>query len=67
MDNLIEALTILRKYENPACPTHCSHGKLWVNVSPAEVTPEDLARLKELAFHVDSEAEGFYSFFFGSC
>lgn len=65
MDDLIEALTILRKYANPDCPTQCEHDVLFVNVSPLGVSAADLARLKELNF-IQGEDE-FYSSRFGSC
>jgi len=65
MDDLIEALTIMRKYANPEFPTHCEHDVLYVNVSPAVISAADLARLKELHFNQDED--GFYSSYFGSC
>jgi hypothetical protein len=67
MDDLIEALTILRKYANPAYPTHCEHDTLFVNVDPNLVSPEDTQRLDELGFSPDSDGAGFTSFKFGSC
>lgn len=67
MDGLIEALTILRKYANPEFPTNCTHDLLWVDVSPALVSPEDTTRLKRLHFEPDDDRAGFYSTFFGSC
>jgi hypothetical protein len=67
MDDLIEALTILRKYDNRRNPTNCEHDVLWVNVDPALVSPEDLTRLRELHFDPDANSEGFMSFYFGSC
>lgn len=67
MDDLIEALTIMRRYDNPGIPTNCTHDMLWVAVSPRLVSQQDLARLAELHFHPDEEGIGFYSGFFGSC
>jgi hypothetical protein len=66
MDDLIEALTIMRRYANPEQPTNCTHDVLWVDVSPALVSPEDLARLKELHFE-PFDTGGFMSLYFGSC
>lgn len=66
MDELIQALQILRKYGNPPFPTHCEHDVLHVAVSPEGVSEEDLAALEELHFTPD-DYEGFYSFYFGSC
>jgi hypothetical protein len=67
MDDLIEALTIMRKYGNPQFPTNCEHGELSVIVHPGLVSPGDLARLKELWFTPDSSGVAFTSSFFGSC
>jgi hypothetical protein len=68
MDALIEALTILRKYANPQFPTHCEHDMMYVDVDPALVSPEDLARLRELYFAPDSDDGSlFASSYFGSC
>ncbi len=67
MDDLIEALTILRKYGNPGCPTHCEHDVLYVMVDPALVSKEDKKRLKELGLTPDSDfGNCFSSFKFGS-
>lgn len=67
MDDLIEALILLRKYDCRQNPTQCEHGVLWVNVDPGPVSPADLARLAELSFRPDANAEGFTSYQFGSC
>jgi hypothetical protein len=67
MDALIEALTIMRKYANPQFPTNCAHDVLWVDVNPGLVSPQDLARLKELYFTPDNDGLGFSSSYFGSC
>jgi len=67
MDDLIEALTLLRKYASPPYPTNCGHDTLWVHVNPELVSPEDVARLDELGFFPDGDGEGFMSFRFGSC
>jgi len=67
VDDLIEALTIMRKYGNPPVPTNCSHDLLWVAVDPDLVSPEDLTRLEELHFKPDEDRMGFYSYYFGSC
>jgi hypothetical protein len=66
MDDLIEGLTILRKYDNPAYPTHCEHDVLLVCVDPEKVSDDDKARLDELGFIPGSD-ECFRSFRFGSC
>lgn len=66
MDDLIEALRIMRKYANPAQPLNCSHDVLWVNVSSEVMSAEDLDRLRELHFEPDNYG-GFTSLYFGSC
>lgn len=65
LDELIEALTIFRKYGNPSCPTHCEHDELRVMVEYKEVSVEDRCRLLEL--HFDEDENGmFVSRYFGS-
>ena len=65
MNDLIEALKIFAKYGDPYSPTHCEHDELMVMIDPADVSPEDLARLDDLGFE-PNEYETFSSFRFGS-
>lgn len=65
MDQLIEALTILRKYGNPTSPTWCEHDALHVCISPSNVLEEDKDKLKELGF-IPTREDDFQSFRFGS-
>lgn len=65
MKDLIEALQIFLKYENPEYPTNCSHDELFVNINPDLVSQEDKNKLKELGF--DPCENGFHSYKFGSC
>jgi hypothetical protein len=71
MNNLIQALQILSKYGNPKRPTHCEHDELTINpeISPINVSDEDIERLDELGFFVtvDDGEELFKSYRFGSC
>ena len=70
MDDLIEALTILRKYGNPYAPTACERDELWVYIKPELVSATDRARLEELSFRVPTDypqPQAFRSFRFGSC
>ncbi len=69
MNDLIEALQILAKYTSDSTPTHCEHDVLMVNVDPADVSAEEIARLDELGF-IATKQDGdpaFISFRFGSC
>lgn len=68
MGDLIAALTIFAKYQEPTrWPTICSHDKLAiVGVGLAEVSDQDAARLEELGFVWDEEDEVWASFRFGS-
>ena len=71
MNDLIEALTILRKYHNGTDgPTHCEHDELRVfGIDTESVSLDDRARLGQLGFFQD-ESEGgpcFSSYRFGSC
>lgn len=69
MDDLIEALQILRKYGNPKYPTHCEHDVLTIcGIDPNDVSEEDKKVLDEKGFFVSDEYgdECFQSFRFGS-
>lgn len=64
--DLIEALTIFRKYApQTANPTHCEHDTLMV-CAPKDVSPGDEARLDELGFHWSDSYGSWVSFRFGS-
>ena len=68
MDDLIEALTIFRKYGNPHSPTHCEHDELTIcSVEADKVSDEDTKRLNELGFQCFGGDDHFMSFRFGSC
>ncbi len=69
MDDLIEALQILRKYGNLPNPTHCEHDTMSIaEISPSDVSQEDTITLERLGFFVNDEygEELFTSFKFGS-
>ena len=69
MDDLIKALTILRKYGNPDYPTHCEHDIMTIcGIDPGVVSDDDKATLDGLGFFVGSEfgESQFHSFKFGS-
>ncbi len=66
MDDLIEALTIFRKYSSERWPTRCSRDRLVVcAVSRENVSEEDIERLEVLDFIWDDREDGFVSFRFG--
>ena len=67
MDNLIEALQIMRKYANPKFPTHCEHDVMYVAVNPDLVSDDDLVKLAELGFEEEPGSDMFHSTLFGSC
>lgn len=65
LTELIEALTIFRKYGDPDYPTHCEHDEMTiVGIEPEDVSDEDKAQLERLGFFVGDEY--FMSFKFGS-
>lgn len=65
MKDLIEALTILLKYGNPAYPTCCEHDVLHVvGIDPETVSANDREKLGALGFDVDDGH--FVSMRFGS-
>lgn len=66
MDDLIKALTILRKYGNPDYPTHCEHDELLVLIDPSKVSDEDVQELEKLGFHEENSQDCFVSYKFGS-
>lgn len=67
MDDLIEALQILRKYGNPEYPTNCAHDELFVHIEPEKVSEEDKKRLDTLGFTPSSDCyDSFSSYKFGS-
>ena len=67
MEDLIKALQILLKYDNPTHPTHCEHDILNVDISADNVSEEDIKKLDDLGFFVDEEDNTFSSYKFGSC
>ena len=70
MDDLIEALTIMRKHvpADRGWPTNCVHEELWVyGPSPVDMPKSAVVRLEELSFTWDDECEGWFSLRFGSC
>lgn len=64
-DNLIKALTLLRKGASGPYPTHCEHDELWVLADEEKFSVEEIAQLDEWGFFVDDEG-GFRSYRFGS-
>lgn len=67
MDDLIEALTLLRQYDNPKFPTNCEHDVLYVAINPELVTDGDKETLERLGFFPAADGFGFMSYLFGSC
>ena len=70
MDELVEALQIFLKYDNPKYPTHCKHDVLYVFVNANLVSEDDIKKLDELGFIVQKGEYGdddcFISFRYGS-
>jgi hypothetical protein len=70
LQDLIEALTILKKYGDARAPTHCEHDVFRVSgicVAEDAVAADDAKRLNELGFHWDDDFLCWYSYRFGSC
>jgi hypothetical protein len=65
MDDLIEALTIFRKYTDAHAPLCCEHDELFVLVDVDKVLPKDRVRLEQLSFTPNDNGT-FSSFRFGS-
>lgn len=66
MEQLIEALQIFLKYDNPTWPTHCEHEILYIIGDYSAMSTEDKAKLEELGFHWDAAMDGWASFKYGS-
>ena len=67
MDDLIEALTILKKHmEETRWPTNCDHDILMVMCQKQDLPEEDVNRLKGLGFNWNDGCECWASFRFGS-
>jgi hypothetical protein len=67
MKDLIEALSIFLKYEDPHTPTCCEHDVLFVQGSaPCDMQPKDAAQLEALSFSYQADLPAWRSFRFGS-
>lgn len=68
MDDLIAALTIFAKYQEPTrCPTHCEHDTLMiVGVTANQMSEEDVTAVKALGFFWSESDDAWISFRFGS-
>ncbi len=70
MDDLIEALTIFRKYTDGTkkrCSC-CIHDVFIIHIDPGKVSKADKKRLEELSFEATDEyGPSFASEHFGSC
>lgn len=68
MSDLIKALQIFLKYQDPYHPTHCEHDIMYVAIDTEIVSEEDKNELQNLGFFPDEESgELFCSYRFGSC
>lgn len=66
MDELIQALTVFKKYRNEKWPTHCEHDVLMIMaVGEKEMSLEDTATVEKLGFHWSSEYDCWASYKFG--
>lgn len=66
MDDLIEALTIFKKYiGDTKWPTHCEHDVLLVQC-PKDILESDAKRLEDLSFSWSQEFDCWASYKFGS-
>ena len=71
MEDLIKALQIFLKYDNPKWPTQCDYDILMISpdIDPSKVSEEDKNELEKLGFLIRKEGgqEVFVSHRFGSC
>lgn len=67
LTDLISALSVFAKYNDPIYPTHCENDVLYVvGFHKDSISPDDLRELDRLGFFWDEEDEYFKSFRFGS-
>jgi hypothetical protein len=72
MDDLIEALNIMRTYfsgedRELKWPTHCEHDTLYLAIMWEDLSDEHKVRMDELGFHEDDDTGYAISYKFGSC
>jgi len=60
-EKLIEAFTIFTKYPHSEY-INAEHDEIISGPSPDDVSEEDIKRLDELGWHVDSDGPNFYYF-----
>lgn len=66
MDELIQALTIFKKYRNEKWPTHCEHDVLMIMaVGENEMSEEDTKAVEKLGFTWSDEYDCWASYKFG--
>lgn len=66
LSELVEALQIFLKYDDPDYPTRCEHGELLIHdIDIEQVSKEDITRLDELGFIIDNERHCFKSYRYG--
>jgi hypothetical protein len=70
LKELIEALNIFLKYDNPKFPTGCEHDVLYVfdegSYSPDKMDAVDVGRLNEIGFDYDASLPSWGCTAFGS-
>lgn len=66
MGDLIEALQIFLKYDNPSYPTHCEHDEMYICGDYEEMSQEDRDKVESLGFFWSEEDDCYQSFKFGS-
>lgn len=67
LDNLIEALRILRMYGNPSYPTNCEHDIFRVyGIAYTDISKENMKLLEDYGFGWDPDFDCFYSTAYGS-
>ena len=66
MKELIEALQILLKYDNPDYPFNCEHDTLYIHIDADKVSKEDIEKLDKLGIFVNESHNEFKSYRYGS-
>lgn len=58
LSNFVEGLKIIQKYEKDAHCLRSEHDQFWVSSADLSMPPEDSAKLEELGWFKDAEADG---------
>jgi len=62
LDNFISGLQIIRKYETDSYCIRAEHDQFWASSCDLQMSVEDTAKLEELGWFKDHDADGWSAF-----